>query len=168
MALFGSPKLWISTILAALALVLLVPAGCGLMSAGGWPNNHLSAPALADGVIDASDWNHWERGGAKLTAKLRQRFPIGSPVPDMFVALQTEGFLTAHQANCGNPDAHDGTTAAECQNQGRVLGEMTATNGELIYRWGGMPCVESVMVDWEADKSHRLRAIRGRYGAACL
>lgn len=71
------------------------------------------------------------------TAKLARNFPAGSSEATLQATLRDEGFQIDEPAK-----------SAE-------------------YRWGGMPCLYTLRVDWKA-KDRKIASVNGGFGMGCL
>ena len=162
-------KFWLWTAAGTVALIVVSTVALAALWLAGWPNNHLTRPTLTRGVIEDSDWNNWRRGSAKLSAALNKRFPRGTPVPIMISELKAEGFESVPYVVCNARAFPGGAKAVGCFRKLPPPNEaIVARSGTLAYRWGGIPCVSSIVIQWEGYDSHRLTGINALYGAACL
>jgi len=141
-----------------LTIICAVVAGGGYVLFSGWPNDR--PPPIARGVITKADWLKWDEAGGRLTVALNKRFPIGSSESDLRAELVHERFILlcpdgyyVHKYSNGNEET--------CMDTGDA-------RRNFVYRWGGLPCDESVQVKWLADNRGRITHIEGGYGGGCI
>jgi len=160
---WGRVLLW--SIAAAVVLVLGYFGFATFVLTSGWPYHHISQPALARGLA----WNSAEKSSAALTARLRQRFPPGTPAAQVVDALDREGFLFGSTDTCRNNAPGVLVWLRGCRNTDADLALLrSARQGWMTYVWGGFICSFSVTAHWEVQSDHRIRAISARYAADCF
>lgn len=126
-------------------------------------NHH--PPPLAQGVITDNDWLKWDQGSRKFTAALNKRFPPGTPESEVRTVLDSQGFK-----NLPPP-------APDCIPEGQTppIGRSYTTcppddrwKRTMDYRWGGLPCDQSLSATWFVEKRGRVVRLEGHYGGGCL
>ena len=124
-------------VLAFVALAFMALAAFLAVSGPGqrvWAQIHgLQEGALAEGLGGLG----WKQASTEFDARVRRRFPIGTPLGDMTEVLQGEGFVP---------------TASELPGW-----------GERVLRRDGPVCRVSARVLWQADAAARLTRIQGLY-----
>jgi hypothetical protein len=113
------------------------------------------------GLPDPTETSH------QLTARLQEKFPLGTTEDTLKKALLAQGFkpLPPPPSNCvppiqqGRPSQLD-QTAVVCPPQD--------PRKSLQYKWGGGVCVHTITVRWSADTHDTVMLLDGYYYVACL
>jgi hypothetical protein len=145
------------------ALLIWKPGGVllmvALLLAPLLSNGH--PPPVADGVITAADWLHWEAAGRKLTSVLEKEFPVGTPEAALRSVLLGQGFKPAN------------FSAADCVVRGQpVVGRAVCPDHDsgtsLEYGWGNGICGETITIWWTTDAGGKITRVGGSYHGVCL
>ena len=147
----------LSIIVIALIVLALAAFGARLAWQAGWP--HINQPAVTEGVLTSADRNDWESASSKVTIMLKKRFPVGTPVASVLLALQGQGFDSLRQ--CPDPTLHkvQGADASERY----ACAQNWDAEHALHYTWGRTPCAQEVVVWWTDDSRGQITNIEGQY-----
>ena len=121
-------------------------------------------PAIAEGQITAADWMHWDDGSRKLTAIFERRFPVKSSEVALKSTLLEQGFKPLPPPR---PDCLP-------QGQRAPIGKVFTScpthdlSKVLQYRWGGLPCSQTITVDWTTGDRGEITHVSASYSGACL
>ncbi len=152
----------LTIILIALGLLAVAAFGVRLAYQAGWP--HINQPKITAGVLTSADRNDWEKAGAKVTDVLKKRFPAGSAVANVLIALRAQGFEPLRQ--CPEPTLHkvEGQESTATPGQDRyACSQNWDPEHALRYTWSRTPCVQELVVWWTDDSNGRLTSIEGQY-----
>jgi hypothetical protein len=121
-------------------------------------------PAIAEGVLTAADWGHWDDTNRKLNAVIEQNFPIGTSEAALRAKLLEQGFKPPPPppADCW---PHDKPAPI-----GRVIRPCPTfdLSKMLEYKWSSFPCGKTITVRWTTDHTNELTRVTGGYYVGCL
>jgi len=128
------------------------------------------APDIARTTLFEDDWGHWIIASNRLTASLKQKFPLGTDESIVVRELTGQGFKYPPPPKPGcipwnAPPQPVGKVYVPCP--------MHDVHRHLIYEWRRekpfalrFVCVQDVHVLWEASGS-KVTSIRGSYDGIC-
>jgi hypothetical protein len=148
-------------VLGVVAIVILNPTAAWLIL--GWLAANHHPPSFLQGQFSEADFRDPKGASQKVTATLRQRFPVGTSEAAFKADLLRQGFkpMTPPPADClpKGQRAPVGVIFTPCYD----------ASNTLIYSWSaGIACGDRVTVKWQADQSGNIVQIEGSYLSVCL
>ena len=143
-----------SRTIALVVTALLLVSAISIVAFTGWPANHFRPPRISQDWLTKEDLNHTEEVSKEFSEILRRDFPLGSSAYALRSNLVEQGFRHS------SPHLSDECSAKSCN--------YADTGDELEYNWGGLPCSQTLRVNWSEDARKRIISVSGRYFASCI